>query len=393
MNFPNLNRLKISLLLFIIISLLSACNSGKNEPAPVTESVSNTAINPQKAAPSIHDQISTLIKQKDIWLKEDSRILGSGEDSYIEGPFYSLMDLDQDGYLEIVVTDETGQSCPSFYEVTEEGTLKKWAMEGDLPQSVSEISIFDTTSKADCYYDAAHKQYHYIINDKLALCQDSADVIYLDMMPNGSGITFKKIGRYTFDASTDNEYHFFNAKGEECEERDITNVYSNMTKKTMFFSDTPIAIKEKDDVIKSSMEHTMWQKFTLRDDFRSEKEKELTDELRHQFVSLSISMDEYVTDLGDDRQTDKIRYTSTDLDNNNKIELIIENVTKQTWGIYEESGLGPKKWQTEGKKLTDYTKDNPSILWQTCTVSELKEMSYDLIEYNLRQAWLRFNIK
>lgn len=387
-----MNRLKISLL-FIIISLLTACNSGKNESTPVTESVTNTAVNPQKPAPSIQDQVSTLIKQKDIWLKEDSRVSGPEDDSYIEGPFYSLMDLDQDGYLEMVVTDEAGESCPSFYEVTEEGTLKKWTMAGDLPQSAPEISIFDTTSKADCYYDPAHDQYHYIVNDKLALCQDSADVIYLDMVPNGSGITFKKIGRYTFDASTDNEYHFFNEKGEECEERDITNAYSNMVKKTMFYFDTPISIKEKDDEIKKNMEYTMWQKFSLRDDFRSEKEKELTDELRHQFVSLSISMEEYVTDLSDDSQTDKIRYTATDLDNDKKIELIIENITKQIWGIYEESDIEPKKWQAEGKKLTDHTKDNPSIIWQACTVSELKEMSHDLIEYNLCQAWLHFNIK
>lgn len=386
-------RLKITLLLFITISLLTACGASSGGTASVTKNASQAAINIRKPAPSVHDQVSTIVRHEDMWLKEDSRIEGEGEDSYVEGPLYSLMDLDQDGYLEIVVTDETGQNCPSFYEVTEDDSLQKWTMSGDLPQSGPEMSIFDTTSRADCYYDPSRHQYHYIVWDKLDLCQDHADVTFLDMMTDDTGVTFKKIGRYTFDAQTDGEYHYFNEKGEECKEHDITSGYSNMTKKTMYYSKTPISKKEAGEVWGYNMEHTMWKQFILRDDYRPERAKELTTEFRYQFVSLSISMSEYVTDLSKRNQTDEIRYTATDLDNDQYVELIIENVTKQTWCIHEESDdddFEPGKWKTKGKKLTDYTNNNPSITWQTCTVSDFNEMSYDLIEDNLRECWLHY---
>lgn len=261
-----MDRLKITLLLLITLSLLTACGAGNSQTPPAAKSASNAAVNAKKTAPSIHDQVSTIVQQEDKWHKEDSRIEKSADSTYVDGPFYSLMDLDQDGYLEIVVTDEAKQKCPSFYEVTEGGALQKWTMTGDVPQPESHFSIFSNTSKADCYYDSAHNQYHYIVSDKLVCSQDEADVSYLDMIPDGSGVTFKKIGRYTFDASTDNEYHYFNEKGEECKKSDITSTYSNMRKKTMYFSSTPISKKEAGEVWGYNMEHKMWQKFILRDD-------------------------------------------------------------------------------------------------------------------------------
>lgn len=386
-----MNKIKFILLFFIMVSLLTACGSGQTPPA--TKDNSKTAENAKKAVPSIHDQVSTIVQHEDMWHKEDTRTDTTVNGTYIEGPFYSLMDLDQDGYLELVVTAEKGQHHPSFYEVTEDKTLQKWTTDGDLPQPTSNFGIFETTSKTDCYYDASCDQYHYIVQDKRELSQDDAEVDWLDMTTGESGVTFKKIGRHSFSASTDNTFHYFNARGEECKEADITKDYSGMTKKTMFFSTTPISQEEAGEVWGSDMEYTLWPKFILRDAYCSEKEKTLTDEFRHEFVSHSISMTEYVFSLKGTEETDEIRYTATDLDDNQGVEVIIENETRQTYCIYEDS-IDPdpdtKKWKVTGKKLSDFTKDAPTIAWQTCKAGDFKDMSYDLIEDNLRESWLRF---
>lgn len=386
-----MKKIKLPVLFFSMILLLTACNSS-GQTAPAAKSSSEAA---KKAAPSIHDQVSIIVKHEDMWLKEEPRIVDGADedDSYIEGPFYALMDLDQDGYLEIVVTAEANQHCPSFYEVTEDKTLQQWTTAGDLPQAESDFGIFDCTRKAECYYDSSCNQYHYIVQDKLLLSQDDADVTWLDMTTGGSGVTFKKIGRHTYDASTDGEFHYFNAKGEECQETNITKEYSGMTKKAMYFSTIPLSKKEAGEVYGHNMEHTLWQKFILRDAYCSEREADLTDEFRHQFVSHSISIDEYVHALGKNETTDEIRYAATDLDNNQCIELIIENVTRKTYCIYEES-IDPdsdyKKWKTKGKKLSDFTKDSTAIAWQTCSVADFRDINEDLMEDNLLESWLRY---
>lgn len=76
------------------------------------------------------------------------------------------------------------------------------------------------------------------------MSQDDADANWLDMVPEGSGVSFRKIGRHTFDASKDNEFHYYNAAGEECQENDITKDFSSMQKKTMYFSKMPISKKK-----------------------------------------------------------------------------------------------------------------------------------------------------
>lgn len=382
-------QLAVYLTLIIFTGLLTACG-GSSQTHPETQSASGTAVHVTSPVPPIHDQICTIAEHEDMWHKEDVRVQYEGEeDSYIEGPYYSLMDLDQDGYLEIVVTSEAKQECPSFYEVTEDGTLQKWTMDGDLPRAGADFGIFDTTSKADCYYDSSSDQYHYIVQDHLSLSQDDADVTYLDMTTETSGVSFKKIGRHTFDASKDHTFHFFDVDGKECKEKDITKNYSGMTKKTMYFSKTLISKKEAGEIWSYNMEHTMWQKFMLRDDYCPERE--LSDELRHQFVSLSISMHGYASELGKGDQTDSIRYACTDLDNDQWVEVIIENTTKNTFCINEESDEAEdNEWNTKGKDLTDFTKNIPATTWHTCTIAEIENMSYDLIADNLKESWLHF---
>lgn len=310
------------------------------------------------------------------------------------------MDLDQDGYLEIVVSSEEKQNGPSIYEVTEGEKLQKWTAEGDLPREESFLEIFEGTSKADCYYDSSRGQYHYIVKDTLFVSQDDADAAWLDMVPEGSGVSFRKIGRHTFDARKDNEFHYYNANGEECQENDITKDFSGMQKKTMYFSKMPISKKEAGELWGLDLERAAWKSFILRDDYQSDREKGLTDEFLDQFSSISISMDEYAAGLSGRGRgiEDEIRYVATDLDGDQQIEVIIENKKTKKWCIYEcvceEDDFEGRKWNTKDKKITDYTDKIPEESWQTYNVytssAGMIKPGYDRIKDSLLESWLRF---
>ncbi len=396
----------------IILSLLTACG-GYSQPTAVNRSASGAAVNEKnrsassaavaekKAAPPIHDQICTIVRNEEIWLREDTHVEKNDEGITINGPYYSVMDLDQDGYLEIVVSGEEKQNGPFIYEVTENEKLQKWTAEGDLPRKESFWEIFEGTGKADCYYDPSHGQYHYIVKDTLFVSQDDADANWLDMVPEGSGVSFRKIGRHTFDASKDNEFHYYNAAGEECQENDITKDFSSMQKKTMYFSKMPISKKEAGELWGWDLERAVWKSFILRDDYQSDREKGLTDEFLQQFSSISISMDEYVAGLGerDKAETeDEIRYAVTDLDNDQLAEVIIENRKTKKWCIYEcvceEDDFEGRRWNTKDKKVTDYTDKIPEESWQTYNIytssTGMIKPGYELIKDSLLESWLRF---
>lgn len=400
--------------LLLVLILLTSCG-GYSQPAAVnggtsgaavdskneSESVSGAAVNDKKQLPSIHDQICTIVRNEEIWLREDTRVEENEENDdgvTINGPYYSVMDLDQDGYLEIVVSSEEKQNGPSFYEVTEDEKLQKWTAEGDLPREESFLQIFEGTSKADCYYDPSRGQYHYIVKDTLFVSQDDADAAWLDMVPEGSGVSFRKIGRHTFDARKDNKFHYFNADGVECQESDITKGFSGMQKKSMYFSKMPISKREAVEVWGWGLERASWKSFILRDVYQSDREKRLTDEFLHQFTFISISMDKYISALGERGEEDEIRYAATDLDNDQLVEVIIENRKTKKWCIYEsvseEDGFEERKWNTKNKKITDYTDKIPEESWQTYNVytssTGMIKPSYELIKDNLRESWLRF---
>lgn len=101
-------------------------------------------------------------------------------------------------------------------------------------------------------------------------------------------------------------------------------------------------------------------------------------------------MGEYVEDIGD--PGDHIRYAATDLDGDQTIEVIIENKTKKTYCIFQNSDPDTYQWNTEGKELASFTQDADCIFWQTCTISEFQGQSDDLMEDNLRESWLRFSL-
>lgn len=261
--------------------------------------------------------------------------------------------------------------------------------------------IFEGTGKADCYYDPSHGQYHYIVKDTLFVSQDDADANWLDMVPEGSGATFRKIGRYTFDASKDNEFHYYNAADKECQKNDITKDFSSMQKKTMYFSKMPISKKEAGELWGWDLEHAVWKNFLLRDDYQSNREKGLTDEFLQQLTSISISMDEYAAGLyeWDKGGTEnEIRYAVTDLDNDQLAEVIIENKKTKKWCIYEcvseEDDFEGRKWNTKDKKITDYTDKIPEESWQTYNIytssTGMIKPGYDMIKDSLLGSWLRF---
>lgn len=358
---------------------ITACGGTHTSTDP---SATNQAVSEKKKQNSslpIPEQLEIILTHKDIWMNGDA---SDGE------PDYSLMDLDQNGRLELIVYSRQRKPCTTFYEVTESRTLQEWSADGELPQA--ELSIFHTTNKADCYYNAADDSYHYIVRDSISLSKSEADVSFLELTPKDQHITFKKIGKYTFGASRDGEYHYFDNSGKECEEKELTNAYRDMTKKTMYY-----AMKEfsKEETLTAELlSDTLWDKYLLRDDYRCEKENELTDELRHQFVSLSICSEDYVKSSW--KPDDTIRYTATDLDNDGSVELIIENTAEDDFVIYENNDDSPddEKWNTRGKKLESYTKTAANIDWQTCTVSEFQNQDWDLTEDLLRECWLKFQL-
>lgn len=391
-----------SIVLFLVLAVLgTAC--GRNVSLPESkETVTPVPVSmekKQKASMEVHEQIQTLAQNEDTFFREDVRVVSDEDGVYNDGPYYSLMDLDQNGYLEMVVYNETEEPCPTFYEVTADGTLQKWTLKGDLPQEHECFSIFDTTRKADCYYDSQKDQYHYIVWDKLSLSQDDANVIYLDMVPDDTGATFRKIGGYTFDASEDGLYHYFDAEGKECEESDITAEYADMTKMTMYYDPRTRSKKEAGELYWWDMEHTIWENFLLREDYRCEKEKELTDDIRHQFFSLCQELDEDVMELTDGDGDDEIRYAAADLDHDDHVEMIVENITKGSYRIRsaecseEEDCEKGKVWKTKGKSLTEITDQADQLTWYSWSYSKTAigiGFNYDLWEDNLRESWLHF---
>lgn len=370
--------------------LLTACGGTTRN---ITES-SVTAVQTKTAespALSVPEQIDVILSHKDTWLKEDVRMVGEGDPdtSYAEGPHYSLMDLDQDGYIELIVTNEKNQSCPAFYEVTGDKSLKQWTAEGDLPQAEN-ISTFDLTSKVGCFYDPSRDEYHYIVMDYLSLCQDEADASFLEMTPVNDRIIFKKIGRYTFDAFKDNTHHYFNNSGKECKENELYHTYADMVKKTIYYKKIPISIKKGKELTADTLTDKLWSHFFIRDNYRCEKENDLTEDIAHQFFSLSISREYCTRDAWS--YTDEIRYTAADLDNDQNIELIVENQTKKDYGIYEydeEDDEG--NWNTEGKDLASFTERANNIAWQTDTLEKFMELDDEFLEDILLECWLKFS--
>lgn len=388
--------LSITCLIGIILAVFISDDYPIQDPFTTNNSSASEAersdTDTDAASIPIIEQINVILSHKDVWLKEEVRMEVNAIDDkpYADGPYYSLMDLDQDGYLELIAYNETGQSCPSFYEVTKDKCLQRWTAEGDLPQAETGFSIFDMTSKADCYYDSSQNKYYYIIKDNLLLDQSDADVSYLAMIPSDDRVIFKKIGKYTFDASKDGEFHYYDSRGKKCTEAEITKYYLPMTKKTMYYADRAISKEEVETLTAEDMAESLWNRFILRDDYRCEKENELTEDILHQFFSLAISMGEYVEDIGD--PGDHIRYAATDLDGDQTIEVIIENKTKKTYCIFQDSDPDTYQWNTEGKELVSFTQEADCIFWQTCTISEFEGQSDDLTTDNLRECWLRFSL-
>lgn len=245
----------------------TANNSSASE-AEESETDTDAALIP------ITEQINVILSHKDVWLKEEVRMEVNAIDDelYADGPYYSLMDLDQDGYLELIAYNETGRPYPSFYEVTMDKCLKRWMIEGDIPQA-EDSCIFDMTSKTDCYYDSSQNKYYYIVWDNLLLDQSDADVSYLAMTPSDDRVIFKKIGKYTFDASKDGEFHYYDSRGKKCTEAEITKYYLPMTKKTMYHAYRAISKEEVETLTAEDMAESLWDRFILRDDYRCEKEK------------------------------------------------------------------------------------------------------------------------
>lgn len=389
--------ISITCLVAVIIAVLienppmydSRDPSAENDPGISEEDRSEA--DTDTASIPITEQINVILSHKEVWLKEEVRMEIDAIDDkpYADGPYYSLMDLDQDGYLELIAYNETGRPYPSFYEVTGDKCLKRWTIEGDIPQA-EDSCIFDTTCKADCYYDSSQNKYYYIVRDNILLDQSDANVSYLAMTPSNGRVIFKKIGKYTFDASTDGEFHYYDSRGKKCTEAEITKYYLPLTKKTMYYAHRAISKKEAETLTAEDMAENLWDHFILRDDYRCEKEKELTEEILHQFVFLAISMDEYVENIGE--PGDHIRYAATDLDEDQTIEVIIENKTKKTYCIFQESDPDTYQWSTEGKELVSFTQKADSIFWQTCTIPEFKEQCHELIADNLRESWLQFSL-
>lgn len=341
---------------------------------------------------SVPEQLTVILSHKDMWMKEETRRDVDSEDDvedYSEGPFYFLMDLDQDGYLECVVSKETKKPCPSFYEVTEDKSLKQWTTEGDLPLRESKgIFDFAHTGKTRCFYDSVHDQYHYVIMEYLDLCQGKADALYYEMTPAGDCVTFEKIGRYEWDEFKDNEHHYFNGKGKECSETELYDKYSDMTRKTIYYDLQMFSLDEGNKLTTDDL-NSLWNKFMIRDDYRCEKESDITEKIEFELWSLMWQREDFADRTWE--QSDTIRYTATDLNRNKHIEIIIENQTKNDYCIYEESDVERHHWKTEGKTLAEVTKNAGNIEWQTCTLGEFLKQNDDFVEDMLRECWLKFS--
>lgn len=240
---------------------LSAENDPRISEEDRSEADTDTASIP------ISEQINVILSHKEVWLKEEVRmeIDAVTDKPFADGPYYSLMDLDQDGYLELIAYNETGRPYPSFYEVTRDKCLKRWTVEGDLPQA-EDSCIFDGDSEADCYYDSSKNKYYYIVKDNILLDQSDADVSYLAMTPSDDRVIFRKIGKYTFDASKDGEFHHYDSRGKKCTEAELTKYYLPMTKKTMYYAFRAISKKGIETLTPEDMAESLWDHFMLRDD-------------------------------------------------------------------------------------------------------------------------------
>lgn len=312
------------------------------------------AINPEK-------QIDVIVSQKDIWNMGDPADKRTSEAFYISDFDYALTDLDQDGYIEILVycTQGTGQfTSLSVYEVNESGNgLVKWDIKEDPSFEEEGVSPDFYEYPAEACFDRNTGRYHYTSLDHV---HDSAsaganylvDMEAVDNTIQMHVVTYEKHGR---DGKCVNGGN------------DPDDYYKEMSKRYMFYRTFHIkseklekAEAETIDELTWNLEDS-WYSFSIAEtDHDAAFEASLSDDIRGQLETLASSetgLEQYF-----DYEDLSVDYAVTDFDRDGKLELTAATIGGTGrychYSMYEVDGTGKDvvKWKCntpEGESLAD----------------------------------------
>lgn len=286
--------------------------------------------------------------------------------AFIEDFDITLLDLDQDGYLEIMTLDIRGKANISefhIYEVAEDGkSLREWTFSG-----ADDVDPKWYEYPADAYYDSKNRSWHYFAT--AAGCwggqEDTLQVFDMEMRDNRIHTT--KIGweKYDFTKDDNNDTSYYDAEGTKVSKEAFsklkTDFYEGMEKYSMFHhwdyvngadcydddlkqnQETMPESPDRETLLKEitwsaedkeSMEcifETLWAAFEIRQVKRADGwEQRLTDDEKKQLRTIARDGEWYpVDDPYEDRSQqiyydyDPFRYMVADLDSDGNIEIVL----------------------------------------------------------------------
>ena len=266
---------------------------------------------------------------------------------------FSVVDLDFDGYMEIITFSRTGtgghNTDVQIYEVKEDGSgLSEWSKTGDED---NEADWHEYPMKV--YYDTDNACWHYNSCDSIHASAADTDVVSLDLSMKDNQVKITEIkGEKSYYQSMEPFLLFYNT--ECCEYDSIEEVGADVDMESMIW--------ELED---------LWYSFEIQEDRQDfSSEKKLTDSEKDQLrkiagSSLWYSVGGMGEELGEFNHV-PLSYMVTDLDEDGQLEIIKSSI--QGSGqfsyteVYEVSKDAQKlieikiKDQREGSSSADISK-------------------------------------
>lgn len=285
------------------------------------------------------------------WKQWDMSYLSRpGEDAEVEEKMswvddfeFTVTDLDQDGYLEIMTLDIRGKQFVSefhIYEVTEDGKgLQRWKEAGadDLDPKWHEYPM-------TAYYDAQQNSWHYYPSQGVGGCHDGQEntVQYFDIEMKNNEIYMKKLGWevYDWEKDSDSPAGYCDAEGKEVGKEAfdelLSGYYRDMEKYEAVYNwdnvycDGPEDIKWDPEDLSLRLEE-LWAGSDIRKAVRAEGwESRLSEDEKKQLRAIATDgewypvLDNYeVRESQIDSDYSPFWYMVTDLDRDGKLEVIL----------------------------------------------------------------------
>ena len=279
--------------------------------------------------------------------------------AFVDNFEYSVTDLDQDGYMEIMTFDQRGTSHYTefhIYEVKEDGSgLTEWKVVG-----AGETEADWLEYPMEAYYDTSGQCWHYFSRDHVHETALTNYAYRLDLAVKDNQIQITMIGSELFETDENGEYQqsYYDESGKEIDldsyDRLKESYYQEMEPFLMFYNKEKMEYDNVEEVgtdvdteeIAWDMED-LWAAFEICVDQDTSSEVALTESEKKQLRTIAGSSSWYTPgDEPDGYSSYPLSYMVTDLDGDGQLEIIqssIQGSGKFSYTeVYEVSKDGKK---------------------------------------------------